>query len=225
MLASLWASTSFSALIVVFAAPSCQPSSPYCVGVDRPEVPCPPVQNTNLFQKPPLNVVQNNLPRRMWNCWNQTRFTYLCELWGSISVSTGRSGGQRWQAEGCVLDRALDVGSQHGLVAAGTADAVQDGSLNQDGSHTTREVISLAWLENYISMNGVMHNNSRGVIASRFLTRRIRSSDFVGLRVRSSEWDCVTNINLLRVMHDDRVRSPKMPGTDLFIHALQVIHT
>lgn len=54
-------------------------------------------------------------------------------------MSTGRSGGQRWQGEGCVLNRALDVGSQHGLVAAGTADAVQDSSLNQDGSHTRQE--------------------------------------------------------------------------------------
>lgn len=59
-------------------------------------------------------------------------------------MSTGRSGGQRRQGQGCVLDRALDVGSQHGLVAAGTADVVQDSSLNQDRSHTTREVISLA---------------------------------------------------------------------------------
>lgn len=65
-------------------------------------------------------------------------------------MNTGRSGGQRWQGEGegvaggCVLDPALDVGSQHGLVAAGTADAVQDSSLNQDRSHRTREVISLA---------------------------------------------------------------------------------
>lgn len=59
-------------------------------------------------------------------------------------MSTGRSGGQRWQGEGCVRDRALGVGSQRGLVAAGTADAVQDSSLNQDGSHATREVISLA---------------------------------------------------------------------------------
>lgn len=59
-------------------------------------------------------------------------------------MSTGRSGGQRWQGEGCVLHRALDAGTQHGLVVAGTADAVQDSSLNQDGSQTTRDVISLA---------------------------------------------------------------------------------
>lgn len=84
-------------------------------------------------------------------------------------MSTGRSGGQRWQGEGCVLNRALDVGSQHGLVAAGTADAVQDSSLNQDGSHTRQEKL-YPWHDwgNYISMNGVMHNNSRGAIASRF---------------------------------------------------------
>lgn len=64
-------------------------------------------------------------------------------------MSSGRSGGQKSQGRACVPDPALGVGFQHrashsGNVAVETDDAAQDGSLNQEMPHTTREAISQA---------------------------------------------------------------------------------
>lgn len=82
-------------------------------------------------------------------------------------MNTGRSGGKRQQGKKmCTLDRAVDVELQgraghSGSVAVELAEAVQDGSLNQDRSDTQQ-------LSNYKSVARVIHSSCVGVNALLF---------------------------------------------------------